>query len=237
MVDTPGEIDLETIAWHAGRLIIETGALATAEGRLIVGNDGGYIRVREGIRSIGRRRFVIAHEIGHAKLHQSKHELETLRNLTDWRTNSREFEANLFAGELLMPDFLFSPRIHKLPPSLSALDGIADEFATSNLATAVQFVNYTREPCALIVSKSGKLAWSRKSPSFEFRIRDQLHSYSAAAESWAGKYDATDGMVGVPAGAWLEDYSPDVREQIKEDTRRVPNYDMCVTLLWIDECI
>ena len=61
------------------------------------------------------------------------------------------------AGELLMPEFLFAPRIQKQIPSLSRIDALAEEFVTSNLATAMQFINYTREPCALVVIKNGKI--------------------------------------------------------------------------------
>lgn len=237
MVRAPNEIDLDTIAWHLGRLQVEVGELDTAEGRLVAGSEGGFIRVREGVRPIGRRRFVIAHELGHFCLHNAASALDSFAQLTDWRTGSREMEANTFAGELLMPQFLFAPRIVKQIPSLLRIDALAQEFATSSLATAVQFINYTPEPCALVVIRNGKIAWRRKSTGFEFWIGEDVHPYSAAGEILAGKNGDTGKMVSVPASAWLTEFERDDKAEIKEDARELHGYDTIVSLLWIDECI
>ena len=55
MVGAPDEIDLPTIAWTLGKLRIEYGNLDTAEGRLVASKEGGFIRVRAGIRPDGNR--------------------------------------------------------------------------------------------------------------------------------------------------------------------------------------
>jgi hypothetical protein len=237
MVGAPDEIDLSTIAWTLGKLRIEYGNLDTAEGRLVASTEGGFIRVRSGIRPDGRKRFVIAHELGHFCLHKAASALDTFSQLTDWGSGSRETEANLFGGELLMPDFLMKPRITKDEPSLAFLDSLASEFATSNLATCVQFVHYTTEPCALVISRHGKLAWCRKSETFEFWVRDELHPYSGAGEIFAGKSADTGKMVSVAAEAWLPQFEGNDKAEIKEDSREVRGYNMIVSLLWIDECI
>lgn len=237
MVGAPNEIDLDTIAWHIGHLRVEIGQLDTAEGRLIAGPEGGFIRVRDGVRPLGRRRFVVAHELGHFCLHKATSALDTFKQLTDWRIGSREMEANTFAGELLMPEFLFAPLIQNQIPSLSRIDSLAEEFVTSNLATAMQFINYTREPCALVVIKNGKIAWRRKNAAFEFWIRDDVHPYSAAGEILSGKNGDTGKMVSVPASAWLTQFEGDDKGAIKEDARELPGYDTVISLLWIDECI
>lgn len=237
MVGAPNEIDLNTIVWSVGRLRVEIGQLDTAEGRLIAGADGGFIRVREGVRPLGRQRFVVAHELGHFCLHKAKSALDTFAQLTDWKTGSREMEANTFAGELLMPEFLFSPRIQKKTPSFALIDALAEEFVTSNLATAVQFIKYTREPCALVLIRNGKIAWRWKNSAFEFWIRDDLHPYSAAGEIFAGKSGDTEKMVAVPASAWLTQFEGDDDAEIKEDARELQGYDTIVSMLWIDEVI
>lgn len=237
MVGAPQEIDLDTIAWHLGRLQVEIGELDTAEGRLVVGTDGGFIRVRRGVRPLGRQRFVVAHELGHFCLHNSASALDTFAQLTDWRSGSRETEANIFAGELLMPEFLFAPRIQKQVPSLARIDALAEEFVTSNLATAMQFIHYTKEPCALVVIKNGKIAWRRKNAAFEFWIRDDVHPYSAAGEILARKNGDTGKMVSVPAHAWLTQFEGNDEAEIKEDARELVGYETIVSLLWIDDCI
>src|SRR5262245_32393220 len=68
-IAAPGEIDLEMLAFAAGKLLVEEGGLETSEGRLVASPDkGGFIRVRSGLNP-GRKRFTIAHEIGHFVLH------------------------------------------------------------------------------------------------------------------------------------------------------------------------
>src|SRR6185503_11844212 len=68
-VAAQSEIDLEMLAFAAGKLLVEEGGLETSEGRLVASQDkGGCIRVKSGMNP-GRRRFTIAHEIGHLVLH------------------------------------------------------------------------------------------------------------------------------------------------------------------------
>jgi len=237
MVGAPDEIDLATIAWSTGRLTIEIGNLETAEGRLVASRGGGCIRVSEAVHNEARRRFIVGHELGHFCLHKAASALDTAAELADWRSGSRETEANIFSGELLMPDFLFKPLLGSTEPSLGLLDALATQFATSTLATGVRYATYTTEPVALIVSRGQKVLWCRKSESFEFWIRDTLHPYSAAHEILFGKGSDTRKMVEVPALAWLPEFEGDDDPEIKEDARRVRAYDMIVSLLWIDECI
>src|SRR5262245_38116247 len=107
-VKSPSAIDLETFAWHLGKLRIKLGGLSGSEGRLVASaGHGGVIRVA-GNANAGRYRFTVAHEIGHFCLHQSKViDREVLRrDFGVWNDASEEAEANYFAAELLMPEFL-----------------------------------------------------------------------------------------------------------------------------------
>src|SRR5713101_1304630 len=226
MVGAPDEIDLPIIAWSAGRLMIDSGKLDTAEGRLIASPNGGCIRISDAVTNQGRRRFIIGHELGHFCLHKAMSALDTAAELSDWRSGSRETEANIFSGELLMPEFLFRPQSGGKEPSIALLDQLAEEFSTSTLATGVQYATYTSEPVAVVVSRAERVLWLRRSESFEFWIRDTLHPYSAAHEILSGKSGDTSGMVDVPAFAWLPKFEGDEDAVIKEDARYVRGYDM-----------
>src|SRR6185369_12396617 len=108
-VKAPSEIDLEMLAYAAGRLIIEEGGLETSEGRLVATRTrGGSIRVKAGLSS-GRKRFTIAHEIGHFILHplEEQDRQHSRRDFEVFHDAGEEAEANIFAAELLMPEFLF----------------------------------------------------------------------------------------------------------------------------------
>ncbi len=66
-----------------------------------------YVNAVEARRSQGRRRFTVAHELGHWYLHAQHHSGERFERFcrpTDLNTrDSLEGEANTFAAELLMP--------------------------------------------------------------------------------------------------------------------------------------
>ena len=239
LVQSPDDIDLDTIVWLAGKLRIEYGELDTADGRLTAANNGGTIRVKSSIANEGRRRFVIAHELGHYCLHKAMSAYDTAEDIRTWDEGSKETEANVFAGELLLPENLLKPLLYSCAPSLKAIDLLADKFKISNLATGVQYVTYTMEPCALVVSRGGSVSWARKSKDFGYFIpRGQpVSSCSSAGEILSGKSGDTNGMVKTPAWAWLPNIHRNSRAMIMEDSRHIEAYQMVVTLLWIDEIL
>lgn len=238
-VKSPDEIDLETLAWIGGRkLHIKEGGLENSEGRLYAHETGGVIRIRNGITSVGRRRFTIAHEIGHRVLHGPGNYDDTLKDLRTWSKGSVETEANIFANELLMPEKLFRPLASENAPSLQFIDRLAETFRTSAQATALRFVQITREPCALVISQDNMILWSTISSGFEFRLRQgTLHEYTSAAEIWAGQTSGTRGMQNTPAGAWIEGIDPLGKQCIKEDSRKAGSYNQVISLLWVDDIL
>jgi Predicted Zn peptidase len=219
-------------------LRIEEGGLDTAEGRIVVpSKSGGTIRVKAGL-NIGRKRFTIAHEIGHFVLH-SREGLEkndTTASFTVWNDANEEAEANFFAAELLMPEFLFKPRCRGPVPSFALLDTLAHDFATSMVATAFQYVTYTNEQVALVVSHGNQIKWFHRSKESWPWIRSgNVHSHSAAGVRLAGKAGDTAKMVRTPAYAWLPDFEGDHEHDIMEDSRYLDWYDRTITLLWLKE--
>lgn len=66
---------------------------------------------------LGRRRFTIAHELGHLILHNEPYHVDTkfyLRNALSSRAESAmEIEANQFASNLLMPAWMLKASIEK----------------------------------------------------------------------------------------------------------------------------
>jgi hypothetical protein len=88
----------------------------------------------EARRSAGRRRFTIAHEIGHLVLHVSARQEPffdapaDIQEVDDGRSAAelpelrrREWEANVFACELLMPEPLLNEQAHATGFNLPAL--------------------------------------------------------------------------------------------------------------------
>lgn len=235
-VQAPQDIELDLFAAECGLNVIE-GGLDTADGRIVAGQaHRGFIRVRTGIRSPGRRRFVIAHELGHFHLHKRQSYTDTPRELSTYRNGDIETEANVFASELLMPEFLFAPRVEGMAPAQSNLQALAEEFSTSHLATVIQFLSYTREPCALVYTKNAVVQWSRPSPAWEWPLRDgTVHRFSGAGEYFNSGSTPKTGMIETPAGAWIAQFSPGGDESIREDVVVWPDQQVALSLLWVDD--
>ncbi len=68
-IKDPNDIAIEDIAWTRGALVIENG-LRGADARLVFtpGIKPAIIRVNASITPFARKRFAIAHELGHMEL-------------------------------------------------------------------------------------------------------------------------------------------------------------------------
>lgn len=237
-VSKPADIDMVALAFKAGRLTIEKDGLVGADGRLVAdGKNGGKIRVKAGL-SPARFRFTVAHEIGHCRLHAGGfiERSDSGKTFGIWNDASEEAEANTFAGELLLPKDLFVPRIEGKTPSIGLIEKIADDFRTSCLATAVQYIHYTNEAVALVVSLGWDIEWSKKAKEFWPKVKSGCVSKdSAAGERLAGISGDSGRMVLTPAYAWLAGYDTKSEKDIKEDSIYLDYYDRTVTLLWWDD--
>lgn len=237
-VEAPDAIDLETVAWHVGRLMVKTGGLSGAEGRLVATSTRGGVIRAAGNPDRGRFRFTVAHEIGHFVLHPREFtdNVDGVESFTVWNDATEETEANYFAAELLMPEFLFRPACRGLRPAISHLDLLATTFRTSLLATAFQYWEYSAEPVAVVLSKGWKMHCFRPFKDGWPRIRfGQVSEDSAAGERLAGKAADSAGMVPTPAYAWLEGFDGRPEKDVMEDSVYLERYDRTITLLWIDE--
>jgi hypothetical protein len=204
-IETVDEIDVEAIAnYH--RLFVVEGGLDGAEGRSVTDAAAGIIRIRKGINQLQRRRFVIAHEIGHCILHKTGSvRLCSERDLFQYEEGNREAEANWFAAELVMPGRLFTPHCDVPKPSFDAVKQVAAVFNTTLTATAIRFVQLTSERCALVWSEAGRVRWSVRSPDFPAWVeRDrQLSNSSHAADVFKNR-SLPIGFQPISQNAWLD---------------------------------
>jgi Zn-dependent peptidase ImmA (M78 family) len=234
----PSDIDVVALAFKAGRLTIEQHGLDGADGRLVAdAQNGGKIRVKSGL-GLERFRFTVSHEIGHCRLHAGGfiERSDSGRTFGIWNDASEEAEANTFAGELLLPKEMFVPRIEGKTPSIKLIENIADEFKTSRLATAVQYIHYTNEAVALVVSLGWDIEWSKRAKEFWPKIKTgRVSKDSAAGERLAGISGDSGRMVPTPAYAWLAGYDNKSEKDVKEDSIYLDYYNRTVTLLWWDD--
>lgn len=239
LITDPKEIDLENIAADMNLLIVErriTGAVA----RLVCKAEVGVIAVRDNIPEVGRKRFAIAHEIGHFVLHKAKSPLAvcTDKDFQDWYEHSEdETDANAFAAELLMPTELFRERCTSKEPGLAEVRSLAEEFQTSLSATAIRYVRLGKNPCALIASMDGKISWMSVHREFPHRILGRgtkLHKFSCANDFFeTGRVPKeAESVSGV---AWLEDLDAAKNCFVYEEVIPLTSYNMVLSLIWIQQ--
>lgn len=232
----PSEIELEDIAMERGVLVRER-TLRGAEARLVRKGGTGIITVDKSILEEGRKRFAVAHDLGHFELHRESQLLFcTEQDMVVWNENKpQEIEANEFAANMLMPRSLFLSRIGKEKPNLDIVKSLAEEFRTSLTATAVRYAHLSSEPCAAVISKDGVIKWYRKSSDFRHHVKV---GNALTTNTYAGDYfDGCDVPVKpmkVPAFAWLAG-NVDGEAEIMEHSLAFTRYNVVLSLLWIYE--
>jgi hypothetical protein len=238
-IDAPERIDVEAIAALRG-LICEDGGISGAVGRLVRGAHGGVIRVRGDVRNEGRYRFTIAHEMGHFELHAANESsICTSADLDCWSAFGKEdeYQANVFAAELLMPESLFVPRCRGVRPSLEHVDCLASAFRTSFTATAIRFAELCPEECAVVLSEAGKIRWGYPGRQFRFKFFESgadLDAYTIAYDYFAGR--STDRkQQSVDAEAWFPRIKFRQGAMIKEQSWELGDLGVVLSLLWIDQ--
>lgn len=108
----PSDMSIEDIAWSCG-LIVRFKELEGSQGRILMSKDEAIISINKEITYQPKINYIIAHEIGHAKLHRHLSLFsDNEKTLSEWYAQGpQEKEANVFATELLMPADLFISKV------------------------------------------------------------------------------------------------------------------------------
>ena len=239
-IHAPSDISIEDIAMTRGALVVE-GGLSGAEARLTRSPKLSFIRVNSGIREPGRKRFGIAHEIGHLELHREPCSLKicTQSNVVLFHSSDqKEIDANHFAAALLMPATMFETQCRTASPSLDLVSHLATRFRVSLTAACARYIQFCPHRCCMVVSTNGKIRYHRPTTDFGYFLQssENLHPSSYAADLFAGQ-PTSAGMRSVPADAWLEGARIDSSKRILEHSVPMPTYESVLTLLWIDKDI
>src|ERR1051325_11598769 len=103
------EIPIEDLL-NAEGAILQEKPMNGADGRIMFGKTYSIIVVNSKIQNKQKRRFVLAHEFGHLKMHKNIQRFFNCdeKAFMEWhQKGSHESEANEFAAEFLMPTKLF----------------------------------------------------------------------------------------------------------------------------------
>lgn len=236
----PEQIIVEDVAMARKVLVIDD-VLHGAEARLLRDGQSGLIRVQAAIPEEGRRRYAIAHELGHWELHVDTSQWNfctkaDLLTMKQYKGSPLEMEANAFASHLLMPRAIFAPHCKEVAPSLKAIIDLAAAFRTTLTATSVRFVEECEEVCAVVFSENGKIKWwhAREDSDFWIEPGKPLDRRTEAWECQNGGMASTK-MEPVKPEYWLDELPRGRKTEVFEQAMKLGTYPTVLTLLWIVE--
>ena len=165
----PEQIDPIETAKELGIQVV-FGHLDGATARIFRVDGKARIRVSDQIVTAGRRRVSIMHEIAHAVL---DHEIPSEGDAASWfrcacdhRDPREERDADVLAVEHLTPEPMAKPLCAVTPVDLHAVHAVEHRFTASPVMAAMRFIELSPEPCAVVYSEQGRIAWMKPSKTF-----------------------------------------------------------------------
>jgi Zn-dependent peptidase ImmA (M78 family) len=191
-----GAVPLEELCRAVNISDIRASQTEAFEGALVTDGDKkeGVILVRVG-RSENRRRFTIAHELGHFLIpYHDPRQMCTAADLSESRRDTshrrKESEANRFAAGLLMPKHKFEEDLQKLGDAdIAHAQMLSDKYKVSLEATINRYADLTDDACAFVFARHGIVRYIRPSrdfPRVALRPGQPLPSQSLSAAPRAG---------------------------------------------------
>jgi Zn-dependent peptidase ImmA (M78 family) len=239
---------IESVAIKLG-LIIREGKLSGAEARLTTFSKKGVITLSNTIIDSRRRRFSIAHEIGHFILHQREMNLnlckpDDISQLVDEPVrNDHEKDANIFASAFLLPEFLMEPLCKAGEPTIGNISKISDIFEVSLTATSIRYAKLCDDAVIVIGSKGGYIKWYSESALFgevrrELRLsidlKTRLNPETLLSRLMTEGKSITNRKQ-VPLSAWFEHGGYKHGATLCEESLLMQNYGTALSLLWLNE--
>jgi Zn-dependent peptidase ImmA (M78 family) len=168
-----GNLNLEDLAYVRNAIIEETDSL-NADGRTIFGDKYAIIKINRNIEYAGKKRFTIAHELGHVELHRNVQPLflDNDNTLEYFKKGHQETEANEFASELLMPAHLFKKECKEKKFSPDLLRSIAEKFQTSLTSTVYKYFELGDHPICLFYSLNNQVKYWKRPNDYPYFIID-----------------------------------------------------------------
>lgn len=236
-IDQASEIQLDDIAWALG-IEVMTGPLVGADARLVRCEENGTILVSDRLRKNGDRRFAIAHELGHWRMHGTVSQLFfcTEKDLREYRDSGQELEANTFASELLMPKAMISPDVLKAEPSWEIIRSISDGFAVSPISAAIRYAELAHQPVMAVFSNGENVHWWRENRSrmagLWLESRQKISEESLVYHE-AKQFTGDWSLQQVPWESWFPHIDADEDEELWEFATPLDEVGTMLSLLWV----
>ena len=239
-IEDVSSIDVaDLIVYHNG-IVIEKN-LQNSDGRLVMKNGKSIVTVDSKIEFPQRKRYVLAHELGHIILHANHTASFTDDDTTleGYKKGVQEKEANDFAAELLMPTDKFKETCEGRKFSPELVSELSSTFNTSLTSSVYRFIDLGNHPLAAFYSKDGKVQYWKKSKDMYYKIPDinklNVPEESVAEEFYRYKriYKIND-IQEIEKTTWFELGKYDKNESMYEFCIITPRYNSVLSIIWQD---
>jgi Zn-dependent peptidase ImmA (M78 family) len=226
--------------------------LKDCDGRFLFSNGEGIISINNLMRDKKKKRFVIAHELGHFELHKNlKIASENQYKFFNWfKMGDHEKEANDFAAELLMPTKLFRKFIKGKVVSPELFKSISDEFQVTMQNVLLNWVRASNQNAMVVCVVNNKVSWWKMSEP----MADKDHPYiprwvdylpkitsklpppvnSAVGQMFKAKeLDIIENFEQIEKSTWFRT-KPKEDRPMYEYAILVPNLKFALSLIWED---
>jgi len=233
-VTEPEEIDVEAIAYYVNASV-RMRPLGGCEAHIVGADDRAIITVNAH-SSHRRRRYSIAHELGHWNHHRGKQLACRAEDYQPDNPLSAERVADSFAADLLMPNYLFHPLSREHAKcNFQTIDVLADRFDTSQTATAIRLVESNHSPAMLVCHGLKGRKWFTRARSVPHKWfpQDALDHESFAFDILFGNDRNSPFPRKIGADAWFDRHDA-ARFELLEQTIRVRPDEILTLLLFTD---
>lgn len=172
-IEDPTEFKVSDIAFGRGAKVMLR-PLSHSDGRIVFGKKGALISISSYLDYNPRRRFVLAHELGHLEMHREsfiQHD-DTEETLNYFQKGVQEKEANDFASELLMPSRKFLKKMKGTPFEPSLIRNLATQFQVSLTSTAFRCLEVGSHPLMIVFSQNGYVKYFKHSEDFSYWFKN-----------------------------------------------------------------
>jgi len=173
-IEDPTQLPIEVII-KSKNIIIKEERIEGAEARILMKGNSGIITLNSTIDLPAKKRFILAHELGHFELHRHlkkgfNDNDETLNHWYQINFSSEEIEANEFAAEFLMPTNLFYNECKGKIFNHKVIEHLANRFQVSKTAAILKFVKKDNgnHPVFVVCCQDNKMKWFKKSEDWRY---------------------------------------------------------------------
>jgi len=168
-ITDPLQLPIEVII-NSKNILIKEEDIDGADGRILMKENSGIITLNSRIDFYPKKRFVLAHELGHFELHRHlkkgfNDNDETLNHSEQPYFSKEEIEANEFASEFLMPTSVFRRECNQKVFNHKVIEHLAQRFQVSKTAAILKFAKKDNgnHPIFIVCCQNNKMKWFKKS--------------------------------------------------------------------------